>query len=55
MMQAFLSGGKLPTGKQPAGTSQKSSKEKKQRERPVPWVEKVKLKLISCFRNFAMI
>lgn len=40
-MHAFLKGGKLPTGKPAANGSQKQ-KDKKQREKPVPWVEKVK-------------
>ena len=51
MMQQFLTGAKLPTGKPGAGSTQKSSKEKKQR--PLPWVEKVKLNFFVVFsRNF---
>lgn len=48
MMHAFLKGGKLPTGKPAANGSQKQ-KDKKQREKPVPWVEKVK----SCIPQFS--
>jgi hypothetical protein len=44
MLQAYFKGGKLPTGKPSTSGSQKSSKEKKQREKPVPWVEKVRIK-----------
>ena len=52
-MQAFLKSGKLPSSK--AGTStgsQKAVKDKKQKEKPIPWVEKVncfggKLNLLS--------
>ena len=39
MMQAFLKGAKLPSSKPVPGSSQKSSKENKQK--PIPWVEKV--------------
>lgn len=47
-MQAFLKGGKLPVSKanQP-GSSQKSTV-KKQREKPVPWVEKVRRNNFYC-------
>lgn len=41
MMEAFLIGAKLPGSNNVPSSSQKQSKEKKKRERPVPWVEKV--------------
>lgn len=56
MMQAFFKGAKLPAGKTAIGTnsSQKTTKDKKLR--PLPWVEKVKIKnsffvlnLLFCF------
>lgn len=40
-MEAFLKGAKLPGSKNGPSSSQKQSKEKKQREKPLPWVEKV--------------
>lgn len=46
MMQAFLKGGKLPATKPTPGTSQKATKEKKQKEKPVPWVEKYRPKKV---------
>lgn len=42
MMQAFLKGDKLPAQKaSTSASSTQKGKEKKQREKPVPWVEKV--------------
>lgn len=48
-MQAFLKNPKLAAIKNAPGSSQKT-KDKKQREKPVPWVEKVILPLF--FRLF---
>lgn len=46
MMQAFLKGGKLPATKSAPSTSSKALKEKKQKEKPVPWVEKYRPKKV---------
>lgn len=47
MMQAFLKGGKLPATKpSTSSTSQKASKDKKQKDKPVPWVEKYRPKRV---------
>lgn len=56
MMHAFLKGGKLPTGK-PAGNGSQKQKDKKQREKPVPWVEKVKFEISQFLKtnNFSLV
>jgi hypothetical protein len=46
MMDAFLKGGKLPTGKPKEPSTSKSSKDNK-KQKPLPWVEKVR-----CLTNF---
>lgn len=46
MMQAFLKGGKIGTTKPTTSASQKSSKDKKQKDKPVPWVEKYRPKKV---------
>lgn len=54
-MEAFLKGGKLPTGKNQAGSGQKQLKDKKQRDKPLPWVEKVNtlsFVVVGCFIEF---
>ena len=45
-MQAFLTGSKVPTTKAAPSTSSKASKDKKQKEKPVPWVEKYRPKKV---------
>jgi replication factor C subunit 2/4 len=45
-MDAFLKSGKLSSTKPTPSTSQKATKEKKQKERPVPWVEKYRPKKV---------
>jgi hypothetical protein len=41
-MDAFLKGGKLGSAKTgTSSSSQKTVKDKKQKEKPLPWVEKV--------------
>lgn len=46
MMQAFLTGSKVPATKAAPSTSSKASKDKKQKEKPVPWVEKYRPKKV---------
>lgn len=45
-MDAFLKSGKLSNTKPAASTSQKVTKEKKQKEKSVPWVEKFRPKKV---------
>lgn len=51
MMHPFFKGDKSGAGKAAAGSNQKLSKDKKQREKPVPWVEKVRKIYFACLLN----
>lgn len=45
-MEAFLKSGKLSAAKPSTSTLQKASKDKKQKEKPLPWVEKYRPKKV---------